>query len=96
MKNALFVILQFILFVLAAVAGITLTVLGLLPSHVTHLAGARLFEWDGALLMLAVYALILIVEALRKRLRAAAPWTTLALLLAAAVEFAMKLGVRDL
>jgi hypothetical protein len=46
--------------------------------------------------MLALFVLILLIEALRKRLRSAAPWTMLALVLAAIAEYAMKLGVRDL
>jgi hypothetical protein len=48
--------------------------------------------------MVILFVLILIMEALMKRLRTFAPWTTLAFLLAAIVGFVMKLGfiTRDL
>jgi uncharacterized BrkB/YihY/UPF0761 family membrane protein len=96
-KNLLFTILQFVLFLLAAFAGITLPIFHVLPSHITKLAdGTRGFEWDGVLLMALLFILILVIEALRKRLRSAVPWTLLALVLAGIAEYAMKLGVRDL
>lgn len=92
-----FAILQLVLFLLVSFAGITLPIFHLLPSHISKLAdGTRGFEWDGVFLMIALYVLILVIEASRKRLHSAAPWTTLALVLAAAAEYAMKLGVRDL
>jgi uncharacterized membrane protein len=46
--------------------------------------------------MLAIFALILLIEVLRKRLRSAAPWTTLAMALAAFLGLAMKFGFKDL
>jgi uncharacterized BrkB/YihY/UPF0761 family membrane protein len=82
---------------IAAFVGITLPVLHILPSHITKLAsGTRGFEWDGVFLMLALLVLILLIEAARKRLRSAAPWTLLALILAVIAQYGMKLGVRDL
>jgi hypothetical protein len=58
----------------------------------------RYFVPDGLLLMVILFVLILIMEALMKRLRTFAPWTTLAFLLAAIAGFVMKLGfiTRDL
>jgi hypothetical protein len=89
--------MQFVLFLLVSFLGITLQVLHIIPSHMTKLAdGTRGFEWDGVYLMLALFILILLIEAFSKRLRSAAPWTILALALAAIAEFAMKLGIRDL
>jgi uncharacterized BrkB/YihY/UPF0761 family membrane protein len=96
-KKVFFTLLQFALFLLVSFVGITLPIFHLIPSHITKLAdGARGFEWDGVLLMLALFVLILVIEALRRRLLRAAPWTLLALILAAIAEYAMKLGVRDL
>jgi len=96
-KNVLFVILQFILFLLVAFVGITLPILHIVPSHITKLAsGTRGFEWDGVFLMLALFVFILVTETMRKRFRSAAPWTVLALVLAAIAEYAMSLGVRDI
>jgi len=42
--------------------------------------------------MLALLVLILLIEALRKRIRSAAPWTALALALAAIAGLVMKFG----
>lgn len=55
-------------------------------------SAARSFQWDGLLLMALVYLLVLVIEALRKRLRTAAPWSTLALLVAALAGYLLKLG----
>lgn len=96
-KKVLFTLLQFVLFLLAYVAGIILPIFRLIPSHIMKWAdGTRGFEWDGILLMLALFALILLIEAARKRLRSAAPWTALALFLAIGAGLAIKLGVTDL
>ena len=43
-------------------------------------------------LMFALYVLIGLIEALTKRLRTAAPWTTAAFVLAAIFGFMMKFG----
>lgn len=96
-KNVFFVLLQMVLFLLVAVTGIALPALHMVPSNIMKFAGGtRGFEWDGVILMLILLVIILVIEALRKRLRNAAPWTLLALVLAAVVEYAMKLGARDL
>jgi len=96
-KKVFFTILQFGLFLAASLVGIALPIFHLLPSHITKLSdGTRGFEWDGVLLMLALFVVILVIEFLRKRLFRAAPWTVLALVLAGIAEYAMKLGVRDL
>ena len=42
--------------------------------------------------MLAVYLLLLVIAGVRKRLGASAPWATLALVLAGAAGFGLKLG----
>jgi uncharacterized BrkB/YihY/UPF0761 family membrane protein len=96
-KNVFFALLQFVLFLLVAFIGIALPALHMIPSNIMKFGdGSRGFEWDGVILMLILFVIILVIEALRKRLRSAAPWTFVALLLAAIVEYAMKLGVRDL
>jgi hypothetical protein len=92
-KNVFFTFLQFVLFSVAYVAGAILPPFGLLPSHVATWADGTKFEWDGVLLALALFILILLIEAVRKRLRSAAPWTALALALAAIVECVVRLGV---
>ena len=95
-KKVIFTLLQFVLFlVVFAVGTFVLPLLNI--SYVTSWAnGTRGFEWDGILLMLAIFVLILLIEVLRKRLRSAAPWTTLALALAAILGLALKFGFKDL
>jgi uncharacterized membrane protein AbrB (regulator of aidB expression) len=92
-KNAFLTLLQFVLFSVAYVAGAILPPFGVLPSHVSTWADGTMFEWDGVWMALAVFIVVILIEALRKRLRSAAPWTMLALALAAVVEFVVKLGL---
>ena len=92
MKNAVLTILQFFLFLIVFGAGSLFP-----PFHFEHVLIAtpgviRVFVADGLLLMFALYVLIVLVEVLRKRLRTAAPWTTLAVILAAVLGLMMKFG----
>ena len=92
MKKPLVTLLQLVLFLLVFLAGSLFP-----PFHVEHVliatpGSTRVFVADGLLLMLALYVLIVAVEALTKRLRTAAPWTTAALVLAAILGFMMKFG----
>ena len=100
MKKFLSTFLQFFLFLLTFAIGSFAR-----PFHLSwDLAVAssanvhRTFVPDGFLLMAILFVLILIMEALMKRLRTFAPWTALAFVLAGIVGFAMKLGfiTRDL
>lgn len=96
-KKVIFSFLQLVLFLVVFFAGSILPVFQILPSHIMTFAnGTRAFEWDGVYLMLAIFVLILLIEALRKRIRSAAPWTALALALAAILGLAMKFGFKDL
>jgi hypothetical protein len=94
-KNVLFALLQFVLFSLVYVAGVILAAFPAYHflSYVTIMADGTKFQWGGVLLALALFFLILLIEALRKRLRGAAPWTALAFVLAAVVEFVVRFGV---
>jgi hypothetical protein len=92
MKNVILFILQCILFLIVFCAGSFFP-----PFHYEHIIMAtpgstRVFIADGLLLMLALSILILIVEALTKRLRTAAPWTTAAVILATALGLWMQFG----
>lgn len=92
MKNVVFTILQLILFLIVFFVGSIFP-----PFHFEHVLIAtpgttRIFIADGLLLTLALYVLIVIIEVLRKRLRTAAPWTTLAFLLAIVFGLMMKFG----
>jgi hypothetical protein len=92
MKKVIFTILQFVLFLIVFGAGSLFP-----PFHFEHVLIAtpgvtRIFVADGLLLMLALFVLIVLVEVMRKRLRTSAPWTTLAVILAAALGLMMKFG----
>ena len=100
MKRTIFTVLQFVLFLVAFAIGGFLPILSVflpsflrLPSFISKWAnGTRGFQWDGVFLMLALLVVVLLIEALRKRIRSAAPWTALALALAAIAGLAMKFG----
>ena len=99
MKKFLSTFLQFFLFLLTFAIGSFAHPFNLRWGlTVTTPTVTRYFVPDGLLLMVILFVLILIMEALMKRLRKFAPWTTLAFLLAAIVGFVMKLGfiTRDL
>jgi len=93
MKSFFAVLLQSLLFLLVFAAGS----FAYHPFHLeTTLAAvdgrSRSFVWDGVLLMLLAYGVVLLVELVWKRLRSSGPWTSLALLLAALAGWAMKFG----
>jgi uncharacterized membrane protein YpjA len=92
MKNVIFTVLQLILFLIVFFIGSIFP-----PFHFEHILIAtpgvtRIFIADGLLLAFLLYIVIVVVEALRKRLRTAAPWTTVALILAVAFGLMMKFG----
>ena len=92
MKKAVLAILQFVLFFIVFGVGSLFP-----PFHFEHVLIAtpgvtRIFVADGLLLMFVLYLLILLVEVMRKRVRIAAPWTTVAVVLAAVLGLMMKFG----
>jgi hypothetical protein len=92
MKKAVLTILKFFLFLIVFGIGSLFP-----PFHFEHVLIAtpgvtRIFVADGLLLMFALYVLIILVEVMRKRLRTAAPWTTLAVILATLLGLMMKFG----
>jgi len=92
MKKALLVIAQFVLFFVTFAAGSFLAPFHLRQTLAMTSEGTRAFVWDGVVLMAGLFVVILLIEAVRKRLRAAAPWTTLALALATVAGLILKLG----
>jgi hypothetical protein len=93
MKTTLAVIAQFLLFLFVdAIGGIFYH-----PFQIqTALPGTALaqhsFAWDGVILTALVYALVLLTEALRKRLRRSAPWSTIAFAFSLLAGCLLKLG----
>lgn len=92
MKKALVTVVQLGLFLLVFLAGSLFPPFHLERVLIVTPGSTRVFVADGLLLMVALYILIVLVEALTRRLRTAAPWTTAALVLAAIFGFMMKFG----
>jgi len=93
MKRAVSILSQFLLFLFVDAAGSIFYH----PFHIqTALSGSALvqrsFVWDGVILMLLVYLLMLLIAALRKRLRFSAPASTVALALAGLAGYLEKFG----
>ena len=96
MKKAVLTILQFFLFLIVFGVGSLFP-----PFHFEHVLIAtpgvtRIFVADGLVLMFALYVLIILVEVMRKRVRTAVPWTTLAVILGAIFGLMMKFGFKTL
>lgn len=96
MKSVVFTVLQLILLLIVFFVGSIFP-----PFHFEHVLIAtpgttRIFVADGLVLALVLYILIIILEVARKRLRTAAPWTTLAFLLAVVFGLMMKFGFKTL
>jgi hypothetical protein len=96
MKSVVFTILQLILLLIVFFVGSIFP-----PFHFERVLIAtpgttRIFVADGLLLAFVLYILIVILEVARKRLRTAAPWTTLAFLLAVVFGLMMKFGFKTL
>jgi hypothetical protein len=91
-KNVFFALLQFIVFFVVFGAGSFVP-----PFHIEHVLGVtaegtRVFIWDGVLLMTALFVIILLIEAARKRVATAGPWTALAFILAGFAGYMAKFG----
>ena len=91
-KRVLFSALLTLLYLAAFAAGSFLHPFNRVQALSSQGLGVRLFIWDGVLLMLALFAVTLAIEAAGKRVRDLAAWTTGSLILAAALGFALRLG----
>jgi hypothetical protein len=96
MKRVLSVVLQFILLLVVFLVGSLLPGANLLPTLSIAVGPGRVFVYDGVLLMLAVYVLILLIAAVRKRIHIAWPNSTVALALALILGLAMKFGFKSI
>jgi hypothetical protein len=94
MKNFLFTTVQLLLFLFVFFVCSVLP-----PFHLEHVlistpGFTRSFMADGLVLMYVLYLVIILIEVLRKRVRFAAPWTTLAVVLATIFGLMMKFGFK--
>ncbi len=81
-----------VVYLVTFAAGSFLRPLGVTRVLGSHGLAVRLYVWDGVLLMLALYLLTLAIEALGRRLRDLATWTTASLALAALLGYLLRLG----
>jgi hypothetical protein len=96
MKRVLSVVLQFILFLAVFLVGSLLPGANLLPMLSVGAGAGRVFVYDGVLLMFALYVLILLIAAARKRIHSAWPNSTVALAIALILGLAMKFGFKSI
>lgn len=96
MKRILSVAAQLILFLIVFLVGSLLPAANMLPTLSINTGVGRVFVFDGLLLMLVLYILILLIAASRRRVNLAWPNSTIALLLALILGFAMKFGFRSI
>jgi hypothetical protein len=91
MKKFLSTVLQFFLFLIVFAIGSFLHPFNLHWGNTVTAAGERYFVADGLLLTLGLFVVIIIAQAIRKRL-CNTTWTVIAFILAVAAAYAMKLG----
>ena len=91
MKKFFSTVLQFLLFLILFAAGSFLHPFNLHWANTVTTAGTRYFVADGLVLALGMLFVIIITQAIRKRL-CNTTWTVIAFILAVALAYAMKLG----
>ncbi len=91
-KKILLTMLFTAVYLIAFAAGSFVHPLGVIRPLESQGLTMRLYIWDGVLLMLALYGLTLGIEAIGKRLRDLAPWTTASLAFAALLGYLLRLG----
>ncbi len=96
MKRVLSVVLQLILFLVVFLVGSLLPAANVLPMLSVSVGAGRVFVYDGVLLMLALYVLILLIAAARRKIYVAWQNPTLAVILALILGLAMKFGFKSI
>lgn len=93
MRNILSCLLQCVLFLVTfALGSFVLHPFNVRTALAPTATQTRVFIWDGVLMMLLLYVLVLLLELALKKIKRAAPWSTLAVLLAGLAGFLMKFG----
>ncbi|MGD0648191.1 MAG: hypothetical protein ABR971_09385 [Acidobacteriaceae bacterium] len=95
MKRVLSVVFQFILYLVVFGIGSLLPGANVLPTWSISTGPGRVFVYDGLLLMLLVYVVILLIAAVRKRINITFPNSTMALVLALLIGLLWKFGFKS-
>lgn len=91
-KRLLLALVLVFLYVVAFAAGSFAHPFGVTQTLGSQGPPVRLFIWDGALLMVGLYVLTLVLEAIGRRLRDLAVWTTASLVVAAVIGYLLRFG----
>ena len=81
-----------ILYLAAFAAGSFARPFGVIRTLGSQELAVRSFIWDGVLLMVGLYVLTLVIEAIGKRFRSLAAWTTVSLVVAGLIGYLLRLG----
>ena len=95
LKSILFALQTILFLLLFALGSVFLPFLPFLPVLQVVTSPGHAFVYDGLLLALIVWLLIVVVEAVRKRLREAGLLTTVALAVAVVLGLAMRFGFKS-
>ncbi len=96
MKRVLSIVLQFLLYLVVFFVGSLLPAFNVMPQLSFSIGAGRVFVYDGVLLMLALYVLLLLIATARKRIHPAWLNSTVALMLAFILGLAMKFGFKSI
>jgi hypothetical protein len=96
MKRVLSIFLLFLLFLVVFLVGSLLPGANVLPTLSVSAGAGRIFVYDGLLLMLVLYGLILLIGIARKRLNLMWSNPTIAVVLALIFGFVMKFGFKSI
>ena len=91
-KRMLLAVILVFLYVMAFAAGSFAHPFGITRTLGSHGLGLRLFIWDGVLLMVGLYVLTLVIQAIGKRVRELAVWTTASLVVAGMIGYLLRFG----
>lgn len=96
MKSVLSIVLQFILYLVVFGVGSLLPAFGVLPTLSISTGPGRVFVYDGLLLALLFYIVIVLIAAVRRRIAISLPNATIALVLALGLGLLMKFGFKSI
>jgi len=96
MKRALLIVLELVAFMVLFLVGSLLPELKVLPLWSVAAGPEKIFVLDGLFLMLALYVLLLLIAAARKRIAAGWQNPTIAIVLALILGLLSKFGLKSI
>jgi hypothetical protein len=96
MKRALFVVLELVVFLVVFLGGTLMAGFNGLPKWSVAAGADHIFVLDGLVFMLALYVLLLLIAAVRRRIATGWQAPTLALVLALVLGLLSKFGFQSI